>query len=268
MTGGADCVGYQYSWSTGDTTEDLFGIPTGSYTVTVTDANGCMAMDSVVVDSAPAAEPDIIGYPGLEICAGTTTILDAGVGFTSYSWNNGDTTVTTTVGTSGTYVVNVANASGCLGADSVTVAVFPAPAVVINRIVGTDTLVADPPGLAGYQWYLNGTAIPGATSDVYVATQDGQYIVEGTDANGCSAADTLEFFVSISPDLTLAGWELYPNPVDRDHNDGVILRGATNLSGTTMIEGFDVWGRRVFRKEMPASNLVFIPTKHWATGTY
>ena len=51
--GFASASGYTFSWSTGDTTEDISGLSAGGYCVTVTDCNGCTttACDSVGVSA-------------------------------------------------------------------------------------------------------------------------------------------------------------------------------------------------------------------------
>lgn len=65
-------------------------------------------------------------------CLGDSITLDAGLGYVSYLWNNGDTTQTTTVLTSGSYSVIVQATSGCYGYDTVTVA-NQTPGVVLAQ---------------------------------------------------------------------------------------------------------------------------------------
>lgn len=60
VTGGV--APYTYSWSTSDTTEDLASLTTGTYTVTVTDANGCSVNETIILD----------------ISTGITTVLEDG----------------------------------------------------------------------------------------------------------------------------------------------------------------------------------------------
>lgn len=71
---------------------------------------------------------------------------------------------------------------------------------------------------SAYQWYFNGSQIPGATSQSYTATQTGTYQVRITDANGCvyMYSALLDFTVTNAAELFAAATEfsLYPNPTN------------------------------------------------------
>jgi len=64
-----------------------------------------------------------------------------------------------------------------------------------------------------YQWYFNSAPIAGATNQVYVATQAGEYYVVITDGNGCSSASDIVTYTSIEMDEPDEdGIQIYPNP--------------------------------------------------------
>jgi len=112
-------TGYNaYAWSTGAITENIFVNTAGSYTVTVTDINGCTGSRSKTIELFASPSPAISGT--LSFCGGTTTTLNAGTGYSSYVWSTGATTQTIVVGTVGTFSVTVTNANGCSATASAT----------------------------------------------------------------------------------------------------------------------------------------------------
>ncbi|MBI2968107.1 MAG: PKD domain-containing protein [Bacteroidetes bacterium] len=183
--------GNAYSWSpaTGlncTTCQQPYASPsdTTSYIVTVTNSNQCTAKDTVVVNVAPIPSPSIIP-PGDTICQGNTTILDAGSGYTDYSWNTGETTQSITVAQAGWYYVWVTNSAGCWGQSqyvyvgiksNVTVTVAPSATVCEGEII---TLSASG-GFIMYQWS------DGSTGQNINVTLTGTYTVTATDGINCS----------------------------------------------------------------------------------
>src|SRR5439155_12379281 len=90
VTGGA--APYSYAWSNEATTQDLTGLGAGSYSVTVTDAKGCTATQSVTIEQRGAALT--VGETHVEVsCFGGSTgsidvTVTGGTGPYSYAWSN------------------------------------------------------------------------------------------------------------------------------------------------------------------------------------
>lgn len=119
---------YSYSWTnTPATTEDLSGLAAGSYTLTVTDANGCSgASTPVVVADAVAISTTISATPASSNTSadGTASVVaTGGAGNFTYSWDdaNGQTTATAVGLTSSNYTVEVTDANGCSAIDAIFV---------------------------------------------------------------------------------------------------------------------------------------------------
>jgi hypothetical protein len=113
------------------------------------------------------------------------------LGFTSTMANP---TVTTGLPSTGNYTLTVTDATGCSSRATVNVPVFPAPSTLISPLTPTAFCAAgnctlDAAVVAGstYQWYDNGTPIAGATDASYTTSVSGNYKVEVTDLNGCTA---------------------------------------------------------------------------------
>src|SRR5262249_14273297 len=141
----------------------------GSFTVQVTDNNGCQSLASapvtVTVNPLPLAAVTPSGPT--TFCAGGSVTLDAGGSFASYLWNNGATTRSISVNSSGSFTVQVTDANGCqsLASAPVTVTVNPLPLAAITPsgpttfcAGGSVTLDAGA-GFVSYLWN-NGATTP------------------------------------------------------------------------------------------------------------
>jgi len=120
--------GIAYAWSNGGMTATINVCPTvtTTYTVTVTDINGCTDDDDVTVTVNPL--PTVDAGPGDAICYGECTSLTA-TGAVTYVWSTGAATATINVCplATTTYYVTGTDANGCTGTDMATVVVNPNP---------------------------------------------------------------------------------------------------------------------------------------------
>ena len=115
---------YSYLWSTGDNTGIVPNIPAGIHTITVTDSHGCTSAQQVFIESVGNIHPDIVITEPIS-CYGSrdgelTAILDDGALPYSFDWNTGDTIQSIDELMSGTYFVEVTDAWGCIGNDTLT----------------------------------------------------------------------------------------------------------------------------------------------------
>jgi len=122
--------GVSFAWSPGGATSPTLTVTTpGTYSVTVTDADGCTGTDNIVVSIGSTLSPDL--GPDIAFCEGESAILNPGT-FPNYVWTGGSTDPTLTVTTGGTYSVTVSDGVGCSGTNSILVTVNPNPTVSFN----------------------------------------------------------------------------------------------------------------------------------------
>ncbi|MFA8436417.1 MAG: gliding motility-associated C-terminal domain-containing protein, partial [Marinifilaceae bacterium] len=201
-------VGSTYQWSDGTTNQTLVASATGTYSVTVTDTNGCVTSEKVAVTFYPNP---VVRLGGDQIfCEGNVAILDAGNVGSTYQWSGGTTNQTLVVSTTGTYDVRVTDVHGCVASDEVVISVNPNP--VVN--LGDDQAFCEgssatlDAGNVGSTYLWN----DGSISQTLVASASGSYSVIVTDSNGCLASDEVAVVVNPNPVVNFG--------VDREFCDG------------------------------------------------
>jgi hypothetical protein len=207
-------AGYStYYWSPGGQTTRTIQVSTsGTYDVTVTDANGCEGSDDITVTVNTNPTPVITPDPSETVCEGTIVTLDAGAGYSTYYWSpGGQTTRTIQVTASGTYDVTVTDANGCQGWDDIIVTVNANPTATAWNdgpvCDGGDVqLIGGPDGMASYSWTGPADFTSSQQNPVVSPAVAGEYCLTVTDANGCVSVPACTT-VEVTPLVTLIASE-------------------------------------------------------------
>lgn len=201
---------YSFLWDNGETNPAITGLSVGAYTVTVTDANGCTAVQTVVVSGVGCAL--FADFQTVNpLCAGAangqaTVFPTNGLAPYTYVWTSGATEQTAAGLAAGTYGVTVADANGCPFSGTVSLDDPPLLTLVTENVVHTDcpasaegsatVLASGGTGAVGILWN-NGQSGPTATG-----LAAGTYTAIATDVNGCTAA-TAAVVQALDPEAPL-----------------------------------------------------------------
>ena len=197
---------YTFNWSNGATTQTIMGLGAGTYTVTVTDANGCTANKSITINvvtlTATITKQDVLCF-GQNTGSATVAVVGGTMPYT-YAWSNGANTATANNLLAGTYSVTVTDANGCTVTTSTTIIQPPNLVVTINATnlvcegVNAGTATANATGGTPPYTYLWNT---GATTQTISNLGAGTYTVTVTDANGCTK--TASTTINLAPAIVL-----------------------------------------------------------------
>ncbi len=219
---------YDYVWTgtagtlqttNNSTTQDVLNnLAGGTYTVTTTDNNGCVASATVTLTNTGGASVSITSQMDVLCFGGTTGSATAnatlGVSPYDYVWTGSSGTVQTTNNSvvadvvnnliAGTYTVIVTDNNGCIGSATVTITQpSSAPVVAITNTVnapcnassGSATALASG-GTSPYDYVWTGSAGTlqttnnSTSTDVLNNLAAGTYTITVTDNNGCTASNT------------------------------------------------------------------------------
>ena len=199
-----------YLWSNGLSSATItaeYLTETTTFTVTVTDANGCTATDSQELTVSEIGTATITGDNAVCMNGDATLYAPAGTGNT-YLWNTGATTQSITLEklvADSTCTVTVIDANNCTSVGEITVTVNPLPEVSVEDVAvcaGVDAVLeAEASEGVSYQWYKGATMITDATGATYTAEVGDTYKVVVTDANNCTAEATATVTIYALPNV-------------------------------------------------------------------
>lgn len=279
VSGGA--TPYTYFWSSGQTTSTITGLCSGTYTVTITDANGCTATSSASVSnisgpssSVSSTQNETCNNSNGEICVS----VSGGTTPYTYSWSNSQTSSCATGLSSGTYSVTVNDANNCFTSASGTisnvgqlsVAQFTASQTIINKgdcINFTDQSSNNP---TSWSWTFSGgnpssSTLQNLTNICYNTV--GNYQASLTVSNSCGSDTESKInyivvnLVNSIEDFNFSNSiKIYPNPV----NDKIIVQLEKSETATIIL--FNIFGEKIFEKDF--SEEIEINFSEYSEGVY
>ncbi len=193
--------GYTYIWNNGlgnSATHEVSPTETTNYTLTVEDAYECTVSAVVTIEVIPELNPVING--NLVLCAGESSVLDAGEGYSTYVWNNGEDSQIIEVTEAGMYSVELIDENGCTASAEVEVVVndelLPVIVGLSSICSGESTTLDAGIGFTNYMWST------GDTSQTIEVSTAGIYSVQVDNGATCSGDDSFELIVNQSPVAT------------------------------------------------------------------
>lgn len=267
---------YTFVWSNGATTDDLNGVVSGTYGVTITDATGCILTNSYTVPNSGGGL-GVNSTPTAATCGlangGMSLTVTGGTPPYTYAWSTGATVSAVTGLTGGTYGVTITDANGC----------ELVPPIVIPNIGNPVTLIASDTTTASCSTCSDGAVditlgnagapytfvwSNSATTEDLTNVLPGTYQVTITDVNGCTL-DTA-FVVSFTTGLVeLEGMEfkVYPNP----STGTVYIEFTQNPAEEIQVEVFNTLGQRIIERTYDAQSIqdrIRIEVDNTVSGTY
>ncbi|MBL7931004.1 MAG: T9SS type A sorting domain-containing protein [Bacteroidia bacterium] len=188
-----------YTWVNGPTNTNHSVTPIGNttYSVDMSTPYGCTASNTVMVTVNPITVT--ANSSSLSICAGSSVVLTAGGGATSFTWNtnpvSNSTLVTVIPSATTIYSVQGSNTAGCLAGASLQVLYFPNPTVTVMSqtvVCGSQTSLSATSS-DSYTW----TTGPANSDFVITPTVNTTYSVTATNSAGCVQTNTA--MVTVDP---------------------------------------------------------------------
>jgi len=238
-----------YSWSNGSTGSSITVSPTAAttYTVTGTTAAGCSATATVSV--GVIASP-VITSPTTVSCSLAPVTMTSSVA-SGIQWYRGTTLLSGA--TSSTYSSNVAGtytvkltACPTFSSNGIALTTGSSPAAPSSVVQSGNLLLCGPSaqvvlqstvapsGTTGVQWYVDGSAISGATAQTYTASTGGSYVVRRVQlSSGCvsSASAALAVVVGTVPSTPVASIQ---------SGDLALCSGATSTLSSSVLPSASV----------------------------
>jgi hypothetical protein len=260
---------YTYLWSNGETTEDINNLTAGSYSVTITDINGCTTQGNYIVQNA---------HPVLNVsvqssdvyCSGESSgyfYVTASGGIPPYdvAWTgpvssnpigseilNAGSSYSITNLPAGNFYITVSDSNGDTTTQSLVI-YEPTPISISGVVINNNIDINVSGGTAsGCNWSYVSFWSNGATTEDLTNLSSGTYTVVVTDLNGCqsNASFTVDN-VGLEQQQSIE-LQVFPNPAQ----DMVTIRSSSSGIGNTYRIS-DCYGRNVVEGKLQTAEITF-----------
>jgi len=199
-----------YLWNDGSTDINRNLVGPGTWSVTVTDAPGCVSVRaSVVTTTTLAPVIQLTAFPFA--CYGSNIAITAtqGLGSNTYLWNDSTTDAFRAGVGAGTYSVTATDQEGCTGTASITTTQASAPSISLTVFsfpcYGSNIAVTASGGTGFFSYKWNDST----TNVNRFGVGPGTYSVTATDSAGCTATASVTTTQATGPNMTLT---VFPFP--------------------------------------------------------
>ncbi|OYT11412.1 MAG: hypothetical protein B6I18_04210, partial [Bacteroidetes bacterium 4572_112] len=251
-----------YNWSNGDNTQNIINLGAGNYSLTITDADGCIGnYDTLLIEpNELKTDTASVSIPCDLACIGKAFANPQG-GTLPYQWQWNDANTQATNPAiqlcSGTYLVTVTDANNCVTTDTVTIrdesvnldfkAWSDRDTIYEGEIVNLHSTILS--NQYSYTWTpSSGLSDPNIYNPTASPTITTTYIVISQDAFGCYWTDTVTIYVT---DVICDEPYIYVPNAFTPNNDGKndFLKVESSVGYDMFFQVYNRWGELVFETE-------------------
>ncbi len=273
-----------YQWSNGNETTAISQLPIGTYTVTITGADGCSTTESVEIVQPSELVASILSQTNVN-CAGQNTggatiETTGGTPPYTYQWNdqNQQSDSVAIALNAGDYMATILDAHSCVETVSITISEPELLAISVDEVIhetnnGTngsiDISVNGGTGDTFFiKWFFNGTFF--SNQEDLDSLASGEYVVHAQDSLDCSSQDTIviDNVTGIREKYSLVSVKILPNPVLRNQNILLFTQGSNHTS--LQIKILDATGKLCYAQKefLTAGENIFSLPSPFISGLY
>lgn len=200
--------GETYLWSTGAITPFITITQSGTYSVTVSGANGCQTSDVVTLIFGTTGNFEIFAAEDTTICDGSSVVLSVSPNnFSSFQWSTGETSSAITVDSTATISINAIDIFGCPNIDDIKVFIGNSPMLNLPEDTsfcsGTGLILDAGANFDAYEWSTGETtnSISVGNSGIFTVTVTGEFAC--STVSSVNVTESPKPIVDLGPDIQI-----------------------------------------------------------------